>query len=574
MALFKEGPSIQLTTTVATHKKPIDIEVQDIDDKSDFKDASFPPTLESLLGQRSSRDVESTKAFQQMKSYQWMRMRDLKDKKPELFIGGVSPNDVNQGALANCYFLSSVSALAEYPERVERLFYPKQFSASGKYIVALCITGMWVKVEVDDYLPVNPAEGFALAFAMSKNNELWASLLEKAYAKAYGGYAHIGNVEATVSGALYSLTGAPTFNHLHDGFVKSPDQLVEILRDADLKKFIIVASSSDAKKNDGIESNLSYTFLSIFSIDSNTTLVKMRNPWGKSEWKGGWSDNSKLWTPELRKKVDFTNTADDGVFFMDFRDFLSSFSMTTITHYREDYFLTSCNADLPDDSDLFLQFELTTAGEYYFGVCQASNKHFVAVDYKYGLISFIVCMQNSQGQWEYVASENGEVSNIHDLSVQCKPGKYLALIYANWKSASDDISFNVYGPQKVSISTVLSEANRRVAYEYIGKAIEHKLIVLDQKEFPQPEPDELATMIYALMRANYTAYLIKNIYKSDLKIKLTDLTFDSYIYPTASDKPTKVLPVISIPTGKHITVISRTADIKEQEQVLYVPVFE
>jgi len=29
-------------------------------------------------------------------------------------------------------------------------------------------------------------------------------------------------------------------------------------------------------------------------------LCVMRNPWGQGEWKGEWSDNSPLWTPELR----------------------------------------------------------------------------------------------------------------------------------------------------------------------------------------------------------------------------------------------------------------------------------
>lgn len=29
-------------------------------------------------------------------------------------------------------------------------------------------------------------------------------------------------------------------------------------------------------------------------------LVQVRNPWGQHEWTGDWSDNSPLWTEELR----------------------------------------------------------------------------------------------------------------------------------------------------------------------------------------------------------------------------------------------------------------------------------
>jgi len=36
-------------------------------------------------------------------------------------------------------------------------------------------------------------------------------------------------------------------------------------------------------------------------------LVKLRNPWGKGEWKGKWSDESNLWTESLKSKFGFSN---------------------------------------------------------------------------------------------------------------------------------------------------------------------------------------------------------------------------------------------------------------------------
>jgi len=43
----------------------------------------------------------------------------------------------------------------------------------------------------------------------------------------------------------------------------------------------------------------------------------LRNPWAKKEWLGEWSDNSKVWTADLKKEVRFTG-GDDGYFYMDF----------------------------------------------------------------------------------------------------------------------------------------------------------------------------------------------------------------------------------------------------------------
>ena len=64
-----------------------------------------------------------------------------------------------------------------------------------------------------------------------------------------------------------------------------------------------------------------YSVVAIKEIDG-FKLVKLRNPWGRFEWKGNWSDNSPLWRqyPKVAKAVDFA-AADDGMFWMDFKDF-------------------------------------------------------------------------------------------------------------------------------------------------------------------------------------------------------------------------------------------------------------
>jgi len=51
----------------------------------------------------------------------------------------------------------------------------------------------------------------------------------------------------------------------------------------------------------------------------------LRNPWGRTEWTGDWSDDSELWTTRMRNKLDFHTVDDDGVFWMTFGDFLIEF---------------------------------------------------------------------------------------------------------------------------------------------------------------------------------------------------------------------------------------------------------
>ena len=52
-------------------------------------------------------------------------------------------------------------------------------------------------------------------------------------------------------------------------------------------------------------------------------LVNIRNLWKKVNWNGAWSENSSLWTPEL--KVQLGYKPDDGTFWMSYRDFVTYF---------------------------------------------------------------------------------------------------------------------------------------------------------------------------------------------------------------------------------------------------------
>lgn len=49
--------------------------------------------------------------------------------------------------------------------------------------------------------------------------------------------------------------------------------------------------------------------------------MKLRNPWGHYSWKGDWSDDSELWTEDLRCEL-MPHGASEGVFWISFEDVL------------------------------------------------------------------------------------------------------------------------------------------------------------------------------------------------------------------------------------------------------------
>ena len=151
--------------------------------------------------------------------YAYMRYRPkrLSHEFPDIrvFRDGISPTDIYQGSLGNCYLLSAISAIAEFPSRITRIIRQRKKSPKSAYCIALCITGQFEEIYLDDivlcrsYKVADDYGRVGLAFAQNKEGEMWTILIEKAYAKAYGGYHNIG-IGGSGDLTLFDLTGAPS----------------------------------------------------------------------------------------------------------------------------------------------------------------------------------------------------------------------------------------------------------------------------------------------------------------------------------------------------------------------------
>jgi hypothetical protein len=71
--------------------------------------------LASLVGEHA--DIRSD-----WKTCRWRRPEEFIKGEIKIFDKDIEPNDILQGELGNCYFLSSLAALAEWPDRIRKLF--------------------------------------------------------------------------------------------------------------------------------------------------------------------------------------------------------------------------------------------------------------------------------------------------------------------------------------------------------------------------------------------------------------------------------------------------------------------
>ena len=96
---------------------------------------------------------------------------------------------------------------------------------------------------------------------------------------------------------------------------------------------------------DGIVQGHTYSILTVHEFEHiKVRLLKLRNPWGYQEWSGDWSDNSPLWTPQLKAEIELIEK-DDGVFWMPLRDFMKRFESVGFSAYSERTYHSSVQLD-------------------------------------------------------------------------------------------------------------------------------------------------------------------------------------------------------------------------------------
>jgi hypothetical protein len=273
-----------------------------------------------------------------------------------LFIDGSSSGDVIQGQLGDCWFLSALAVIGADDTLLENCFWRREeFREYGLYVLRFYKDCSVFFVIIDDRLPVKDKDG-RLIFAGGKDpNELWVPLIEKAYGKLHGcykaligGYTHYG---------LADMTGfSPRLIVMREGYLGfsqkyEPNDLWALLQRYSSWKSMMGCSIQpapndkrkvEAEAGQGLHMGHAYSFLGLGEIKDKKTgaairLVKLRNPWGRGEWEGRFSDNSpervendseiaRVFDSQVKKVEKSTIDHADGTFFMPYDDWLQHYT--------------------------------------------------------------------------------------------------------------------------------------------------------------------------------------------------------------------------------------------------------
>lgn len=405
--------------------------------RAPWTDTEFPPDALSLFG-AEPRHRDSTAAEQaneldaehtRWRDFVWRRASDIMagngNDRFSLF-EGIGPEDILQGVLGDCYFLGALACLALHPERIRRLFVTKAITSSGRYELQLYKGGQPIHIVVDDFFPCTGVSG-GFSFARCNGSELWVQLLEKAWAKLHGCYQNIES--GNVGQALQDLTGAPQKSiplggATGAGFVEVGSSSLdlegiwaELSASCDAGYSVAASVPAAVDGTDKLQASVGlitehvYSVLRVMTLPpscGSERLVQLRNPWGKGEWSGAWSDSSMLWTDEARAVAQLVQ-ANDGIFWVCLADFCTYFESFSVIAYHDDWHHTQCVFQAsrgeatglpqhqPDECWLQLSVPEPLAGAV-LTLHQPDNRLFTHAEDTYGGMALEVLQLSSDGR--------------------------------------------------------------------------------------------------------------------------------------------------------------------------------
>lgn len=321
----------------------------------------------------------------------WLRPHEI-CKEPRFFVDGASRCDVVQGQMGNCWMVVAMANLTMNKTLFNHVVPADQSfteNYTGMFRFRIWQIGQWVEVVVDDRIPTQ--DGKPLFVQSKQKNEFWSSLLEKAYAKVYGSYTHLTGGwfgEAMVDftgGIVETLSLSPVPSNLEqiliNSFNKSSFMCVFMKNNPSTKEErtsegLVKGHAYSITKVQYVTHSSSFNLLKLLFSAEKLLLIRMRNPWGKIEWNGAWSDSSDEWNSiedEDRRKIGLVSE-NDGEFWMSISDFANNFEYIDICHLSPSIFENIDAVKVKKSWENYLVKDQWTEGEDASGLPSISNR--------------------------------------------------------------------------------------------------------------------------------------------------------------------------------------------------------
>jgi hypothetical protein len=205
---------------------------------------------------------------------------------------GITYDDADQGGVGDCYYLASLSSLAQTdPGLIENMI---TALGDGSYAVRYFDGSNEVYLRLDADLPVN-SYGYLAYQGLGKGGDLWMPLMEKAYAYYRTGENSYASISAGWMSVVYEeLTGESS---LYVSMSQSNSELYQQLHTAQLDgQAVTLGSWGSQPAGSPIVGSHAYVVHEVGTDSDGNRYVDVYNPWGVD----GRSDGSNYYDGLLR----------------------------------------------------------------------------------------------------------------------------------------------------------------------------------------------------------------------------------------------------------------------------------
>ena len=504
-----------------------------------WEDKLFPPNKDSLLKLKPlDKENVTEEEINGLQQLHWEKAKTLFRTEYFSLYDTLDVEDVSQGALGNCYFLSVLAVLASNPDIYDKVFVDKAKTNNGVYRVRFLIRGIPKIICVDDFFPANEHKNFA--FAMSGRRELWVQVLEKAWAKVNGSYAS--TIAGLPSEAFTCLNEAPCMTYFHWRY--NVDSLWGILKREKSRGFYIATNTSGIKESEekklGLVSGHAYSVTNLFefiipAVHENPNdpqskvirkagllrLIQLRNPWSYFEWKGRFNDDDEQWKiiPNLKEKVGFKNK-DDGVFFMDFNDFVKYFPYTYVLKYHRSAFYKFKKIEQQSSSHMSCcKFFLRDKTEVTVGLHLKQPRFYSKVeDYQVQAARVILAKFSPETkEYSFISGEFGTNEVLYtETTFKLSPGEYHIFVNQHWPY-NTPIRYTISTYSRIEIDIlelskeeVPSNYLEQILVDYLDKNVKRKTLSKFTKIQVSDNDNHLGFYMFLITNTKNEKYIFRS----------------------------------------------------------------
>jgi hypothetical protein len=203
------------------------------------------------------------------------------------------------------------------------------------------------------------------------------------------------------------------------------------------RKFLIGAGTRQYRHPDpyqkgrqGIEDGHAYSVLRAVDYESERLLM-VKNPWGKVEWTGPWSDGSKEWTAQALQDLDY-KFGNEGIFWMPYDDFLERFVQVWRTRLFSPEWSVSqrwTTIRVPwsgANNPTVFEFIVTSPTPTVIALSQLDSRYYGGLTGQYSYeLAFRL---HRQGNKDYIIRGYSSGDRSAVAEVDLKPGRYAVLM--------------------------------------------------------------------------------------------------------------------------------------------------